>query len=581
MKYTDKQVQVPLCAVSTASSLLNKTGSWRFAEPQFIDRVSPCNQQCPAGEDITGYMYLAGQERFEEAWRLIMEENPFPATMGRVCFHTCEDRCNRKDHDEALAIHTVERFIGDYGLSQGLKVNIAGEIKDKKVAIAGAGPGGLSAAYHLRRMGYNVHVFDLNEKPGGLLRYGIPSYRLPKDVIDGEIGRLYDMGIEFKMETQVGKDISWDDLDRDFNAVFIAIGAYREQFLSLEGMEKDGIYKALEFLRNVNKGNKPISGGKIAVIGGGNSAIDCAMVSRRLGAEVTIVYRRSEAEMPAHGEEIEMAREDGVDFLFLSNPVEVYGNSKITGLKLEKMTLGEKDSSGRRRPVPTGEIFDVDFDGMILAVGESTDVEGLPSSIDHKEGVVSTDYMSQTNEPKYFAGGDIIDIPHTVTNAIGAGKRAAVGIDRFLQGIKDEGNELDGFRWGSEGNISIAGLNGVRLFPRKNPAYEVVDQKELNNFYFDHRPRIKISSMPSKDRLSNFNEVVKSQSKDNIVAEARRCFNCGSCTECGNCYTFCPDNAVKKDPAGYGFIIDLDYCKGCGICVNECPRGAMKMKYME
>jgi len=315
MKYTDKQVQVPLCAISTASSLLNKTGSWKFAEPQFIDRSSPCNQQCPAGEDITGYMYLAGQERFDEAWQLIMEENPFPATMGRVCFHTCEDTCNRKDHDEALAIHTVERFIGDYGLSNGLKVD-SKENKDKKVAVVGAGPGGLSAAYHLRKIGYRVHVFDLNEKPGGLLRYGIPSYRLPKHVIDGEIGRLYDMGIEFKMETQVGKDISWDDLDKQFDAVFMAIGAYKEQSLGIEGLEKGGVFKALEFLKDVNKGNKPVLGKKIAIIGGGNSAIDCAMVSRRLGAEVTIVYRRTEQEMPAHIEEIEMAKEEGVDFLF-------------------------------------------------------------------------------------------------------------------------------------------------------------------------------------------------------------------------------------------------------------------------
>jgi len=580
MKYTDKQVQVPLCAISTASSLLNKTGSWKFAEPQFIDRSSPCNQQCPAGEDITGYMYLAGQERFDEAWQLIMEENPFPATMGRVCFHTCEDTCNRKDHDEALAIHTVERFIGDYGLSSGLKVPIK-ENKDKKVAIVGAGPGGLSAAYHLRKIGYRVHVFDLNEKPGGLLRYGIPSYRLPKHVIDGEIARLYDMGIEFKMETQAGKDISWDDLDKQFDAVFMAIGAYKEQSLGIEGLEKGGVFKALEFLKDVNKGNKPVLGKKIAIIGGGNSAIDCAMVSRRLGAEVTIVYRRTEQEMPAHVEEIEMAKEEGVDFLFLSNPAEVYGNTNITGLKLEKMTLGEKDNSGRRRPVPTGETFDVDFDGMILAVGEATDDKDLPSFVKHTKGVVGTDFMGQTNKAKFFAGGDIIDIPHTVTNAIGAGKRAAIGIDRFLQGLKDDGNELERFRWGDEGNISIAGMCGVRLFPRKNPDYEVVDENDLNTFYFDHRPRIKTRSLSSKERVHNFDEIIQPQSKDSIVAEARRCFNCGSCTECGNCYTFCPDNAVKKDPDGYGFVVDLDYCKGCGICVNECPRGAMKMKYME
>ena len=238
MKYTEKQVSVPLCAVSTTSGLVNKTGSWKFAEPVFIDRVSPCNMKCPAGEDITGYMYLATQARFEEAWRLITEENPFPAIMGRICFHPCEGECNRKDHDEAVAIHMVERFIGDYGLSNKLKVSVSKPDKDSKIAVVGAGPAGLSAAFHVRKMGYPVTVYDSNERPGGLMRYGIPPSRLPKDILDGELERLYEMGIEFKMGVTVGKDMAWEELKSEYDALFFALGAYEEQALKINGLEK-------------------------------------------------------------------------------------------------------------------------------------------------------------------------------------------------------------------------------------------------------------------------------------------------------------------------------------------------------
>jgi len=581
MKYTEKKVSVPLCAVSTTPGLVNKTGSWKFAEPLFVDRISPCNQQCPAGEDITGYMYLASQGRFEEAWKLITEENPFPAIMGRVCFHTCEEQCNRKDHDQAVSIHTVERFIGDYGLSHGLKIDVTEPQKDKKIAVVGAGPGGLSAAFHVRKRGYHVTIFDRDQKPGGLMRYGIPAYRLPKDILDAEIGRLSEMGIEFKMGVTIGKDITWDALNTQFDAVFVALGAYEETGLRIEGLNKQGIFEALEFLREINLDKKSKAGKNMAVIGGGNSAIDCARVSRRLGAEVTIVYRRGEEEMPAHPEEIAMAKEEGVGFLFLATPTEVYGQERITGIKVEKMALGEVDDSGRRRPVPTGETFDIDCDGMIIAIGEGTRVDDLPPSVSHKKGVVETDQMGQTSESTLFAGGDIIDIPHTVTHAIGSGKRASIAIDRLLEEVKGEKKSLDQFRWGDKGNISVGRMKGTTLFLRRNPSLEVVDYKDMNPFYFDHRQGMKIDRIPIKERLKGFQEVIPSPSEQKAVSEARRCFMCGSCTECGNCHIFCPESAIKTDPGGYGYIPDMDYCKGCGICVNECPRGAMKMKFME
>jgi NADPH-dependent glutamate synthase beta subunit-like oxidoreductase len=551
MKYTDREVHAPLCCISTKSSLENKTGSWRFATPVFVERASPCNQRCPAGENIAGYMYLAGQGRFEDAWRLIMKENPFPAVMGRVCYHSCETKCNRAEHDEAVSINMVERFIGDYGLTHSIEIEPTHTEIDKRVAIVGAGPAGLTAAYHLRLRGYAVTVFDENELPGGLMRYAIPSYRLPKEILDSEIGRLSDMEIDFNMGVKIGGDLAWEKIDNGFEAVFVAIGAHKEADLEIPGLDKKGVFSALEFLREVNLGKWPGIGKKIAVIGGGNSAIDCARVSRRLGADVALVYRRSQEEMPAHPEEVAMAREEGVEFIFLASPKEIYGQKDVSGIELAKMRLGEADSSGRRRPEPTDDIFEVDCQTAILAIGESLRVEDLPPSVIPDGNLVMTDDFGGTNGSKFFAGGDIIDIPRTVTHAIGSGKRAAIAIDGFLTGMENH----------------------------RNSDVEVIEYSGLNPFYFDYRPRTEIYIVPADKRISDFQEIVAPPSEEETIYEARRCFNCGSCTECGNCYIFCPDCSIIKDPSGYKYIVDLDYCKGCGICVQECPRGAMKMEF--
>jgi NADPH-dependent glutamate synthase beta subunit-like oxidoreductase len=556
MKYINRKVQVPLCAVSTASSLANKTGSWKFSRPVFVDRISPCTNQCPVGEDVPGYMYLAGQERFEEAWRVIMKDNPFPAVMGRVCYHDCEERCNRAQHDEAVSVNMVERFIGDYALTHNLKIDLPGADSGRRVAIVGAGPAGLTAAYHLRIMGYKTTVFDSAELPGGMMRYGIPCYRLARDILDGEISRLYDMGIHFRMGIKVGEDISWEEIDRRFDAVFIAIGILKETDLGIAGIDKPGVFHALEFLREVNLSRRPEVGRRLAVIGGGNSALDCARVSRRLGADVTLIYRRGEAEMPAHPEEVKMAREEGIRFTFLASPKEIYGDGGIRGVRFEKMTLGETDASGRRRPVTTGEIFDFECQSVIFAIGESINIEDLPTFLRQHGNPVKTNPLGQTRVTKYFAGGDIIDIPHTVTHAIGSGKRAAMGIDRFLKGVK---------------NVKEQG----------NPGAEIVEYSNLNPYYFDLRQREKTHIIPVEKRIRGFNEVICSPSRKDVIYEARRCFNCGFCTGCGNCQLFCPDRSIKKNPDGNGYVVDMDYCKGCGICVQECPRGAMKMEVME
>jgi Pyruvate/2-oxoacid:ferredoxin oxidoreductase delta subunit len=285
--------------------------------------------------------------------------------------------------------------------------------------------------------------------------------------------------------------------------------------------------------------------------------------------------------MPAHPEEVEVAKEEGVQFLFLTAPKEVTGQEHIDGLTMEKMALGEEDSSGRRRPVPTGEFFEVQCDGMVTAVGEGTRADALPPALAHQGGVVEADGMGGTATAKFFAGGDIIDIPHTVTHAVGSGKRAAVAIDRFLKGEPHDEGSLDRFRWGEQGNVSIGRMQGTMPFPRRNQDSEVVGLKDMNTFYFDHRPRLRTHRIPVQERLQDFQEVIASPPQDEVVAEAQRCFICGSCTECGNCYIFCPECAIKADPGGYGYIADMEYCKGCGICINECPRGALKMEVME
>lgn len=580
MKYVDRRTQAPLCAFSTRSSLENKTGSWRFARPVFVDRVSPCNQQCPAGEDIAGILYLAGLERYEEAWRMIMRENPFPSVMGRVCYHTCERICNRGKHDEPLSIHIVERFLGDLALERGLGVEPPPEPDGKTVAVVGAGPAGLSAAYFLRRLGHDVVVFDSKDKPGGLMRYGIPAYRLPVDVLEGEIERLQKMGIRFEMRRNLGRDLDWDFLRTEHDAVFVGIGAHGSTNLNLEGEDLEGVFRALEFLEAVSNGYSPHVGADVAIIGGGNSAVDCARVSRRLGAEVSVLYRRTEAEMPAHPEEVAAAREEGVSFRFLSAPGKILGDGRVSGIRLSRMRLGEPDDSGRRRPEPTGETFELSCSSVITATGETTDKDLLEETIKPDNGDIALDEFGRTSLADVFAGGDLAPIPRTVTHAIGSGKRAAAAIDAFLR-TGDSFQITAPFRWGDKGNISFGGVNDPVLFNRRNPVPDVVEYEDLNSFYFDHRPAIQAKELQAKDRIRGFHEVAQGPAEEDALYEARRCFNCGVCTSCGNCYIFCPDLSIKADSGGFGYAVDLDYCKGCGICVKECPRGAMTISFEE
>jgi len=565
MKHTNREVQSTFCAISTTSSLENKTGSWRFAKPVFIDRLAPCNQQCPAGEDIASIMYLAGQGRFEDAWKLIMQANPFPAIMGRVCYHNCETKCNRSNLDNSIAINIVERFIGDYALEHNLKILPQIPDQNQHVAIIGAGPAGLTAAYDLRLKGYQVTVFDANDQPGGLMRYGIPPYRLPNQIIEGEISRLYDIGVLFKQRTYIKDKSDWDRLEHDFNSIFISIGASRMVDPDLKGNSLKRIYHSLSFLKEINQGKRPDIGDKTIIIGGGNSAIDCARVSRRLGAKVTLIYRRTITEMPAYMEEIEMAQTEGVEFIFLAAPEEFLGTDRVKKIKVMKMKQGQPDESGRLQSIPTEETFEINCTSVIISIGETVNTEDLPSFLAFENNSLKTDSNGSTSHAQYFAGGDLIQQPHTVTHAIASGKRAGLAIDQYL----------------SLSNNKHESSKTISFLHKKSPVNEVISYNQLNPFYFINKSRTNSHKISLNERINTFKEVFMSSSQKDVIEESQRCFVCGTCTECGNCYVFCPDFSIKKHPSGFGYHIDLDYCKGCGICVKECPRGAMQMEFAE
>ncbi len=579
MKYVERRVATPLCAVSAESSLGSRTGTWRFSRPIFSDRVSPCSNQCPAGEDVAGVMYLAAQGRFADAWRLITGENPFPAVMGRVCYRTCERRCNRAEHDEAVSIRAVERFLGDYALDKGFVIESLAREDGGRAAVVGAGPAGLSAAYHLRLMGHKVRVFDRMDEPGGLMRYGIPDYRLPKNVLRAEISRMERLGIELEMNTRIGRDKSWTGLRADYDAVFLATGAHREKEFPLGGVPGRGLFRALAFLEQANRGVRPELGDKAAVVGGGNSAIDCARVCRRLGAEVEVIYRRSQAEMPAHPEEVLLAAEEGVNFRFLCSPKQVLGHDRVTGLRLSIMKLGAPDPSGRPQPEETGESVDLACESVVLAVGEDPDPADMPEEAAGEGGAVSVDEFGRTGLPDLFAGGDLASMERSVTHAVGFGKRAAGAMDARIRGRESPDAAL--FRWGEGGNIVMGPPGAPAALPRRSPSAGVAGYSDLNPFYFDFRPATRQTRLPPEDRAGSFSQEVLGIWEEEAVYEARRCFICGSCTECGNCYIFCPDFSIKPDPSGYGYTVDLDYCKGCGICVQECPRAAMSLLFEE
>lgn len=538
--FTSEQ-EMPPMAVSLADMGHNRTGSWRYLRPVYSEKIAPCKNACPLGNDIPRILSLVSEGRYEDAWRLFRETSPLPGVCGRVCYHPCESFCNRKNLDEALSIASLERFVADacFDLEDQIPERPR---RSEKIAIVGSGPAGLTCAYFLARDGYAVTVFEAASQPGGMLRLGIPPYRLPREVLDREIALIARWGVEFRTNTKIGQDISLEKLWEQYDAVFIATGAHQSRALNIPGEEF--ALTGLEFLKAVNAGKTVNIGKRVLVIGGGNTAMDCARTALRLGAQPVIVYRRTREEMPAIAEEIEEAEHEGAQFEFLAAPVAIH---KLNG-KLEvqciRMKLGEPDASGRRRPVPIpGSDFVLRADAVLKAVGEEPDLSFLAERLETSEGIVLT--RSMLERAGVFLGGDAQTGPSTVAQAMRSGKEAAQAIQRFLRG------------------------------ERKPKAVKLEEALRVNFTYFTHAPRVPTPQLPVSERISNFAETKRAISTEQARAEAQRCFSCGVCNQCDNCWVFCPDAAIVRVNGSYE--VNYDFCKGCGVCAEECPRSVISL----
>jgi len=545
-------------------------------------KLPPCRAACPADVNVQGYIALLQQGKFKESVELIRKSMPFPAICGRVCFSPCQDACSRKNIDQPVGIRYLKQLAANIEREQGrIKPDPIPKTRSEKVAIVGAGPAGLSAAYELAKLGYPVTVFERMPEPGGMMRYGIPNYRLQKYVVANEIAYIQDLGVEIKTEVEFGKEIQLDTLRNDgYKAVFIAVGTQLSRKLRILGEDLEGVFHAVEFLRHVALGKTVDVGEKVAVIGGGNSAIDAARTSLRLGAkEVTVLYRRSQNEMPALPYEIEAAKEEGIKFRFLIAPRQIIGEGgRVKVIECLRMELGEPDVSGRRRPLPVqGSEHRYEVDMVIPAIGQLPETSCLPSILlDERIRTISVDPLTlETRIPGVFAGGDIVTGPASVIEAVGAGKRAAVSIDRYLNG-KD-------LRTGREEKIEET--TWVKDWKKitKKPERYTAPHVDLG--------RQKVSFEEADELLAKIKEVA--------MFEARRCLECGPCTECleseelcevdkavvdetlcsgcNICVIVCPFGAIKKDENGV-VKVDEHLCKGCGVCSASCPARAISMQ---
>jgi 2-oxoacid:acceptor oxidoreductase delta subunit (pyruvate/2-ketoisovalerate family) len=523
------------------SSLTNHTGTWRTSRPVYVNRLPPCNHACNAGENIQGWLYRAEAGDYRAAWEALTVDNPMPAIMGRICYHPCESSCNRGQLDVAVGIHAVERFLGDEAIRRGWKFEVP-QFRGKNVLVVGSGPSGLSAAYHLRRLGHRVTICDAQAAAGGMMRYAIPRYRLPRNVLDAEIARILDTGITLRLNTRIDDPVA-EMKAGGYDAVYLAVGAQIAQRAYIPAGDTKRILDALELLRSM-EGSEPVRlGRRVLIYGGGNTALDAARTAKRLGAsEAIVVYRRTRERMPAHDFEVREAEEEGIQFRWLST-IKKEENATFT---VEKMQLDDKGF-----PQPTGEFESIDADALVLALGQNVDQEFL-SHIDGlqvEKGSAVVDAHMMTGAPGVFAGGDMVPSERSATASIGHGKKAARNIDAWLR--------------------------GTVYSPQEQPELATFDR--LNTGYYSDAPKTVQPVLDQARRQSTFNEVVGGLDADNALFEARRCLSCGNCFDCNNCYGMCPDNAVIKPANGEGFRINYEYCKGCGLCAAECPCGAIDM----
>jgi NADPH-dependent glutamate synthase beta subunit-like oxidoreductase len=518
-------------------------GPVRTQRPIYVDLLPPCNHACPAGENIQGWLAHVKDGEDERAWRLLVSDNPFAAIHGRVCYHPCETSCNRASLDSAVSIHAVERYLGDLARERGWLFEPPALRSGKRVLVIGAGPSGLSAACHLARLGHDVEIRDAGEEPGGMMRYGIPAYRLPRDVLDAEVARVAALGVRFTANHTV-TDLEAERREGNFDAVFVAVGAHLSKRVDIPAMDAGPMVDAVEYLRGVASGERPAIGRRVAIYGGGNTAMDAARTARRLGAEeALIVYRRTRAQMPAHEQEAEDAEREGVRMNWLRTITAFEGEQ----LQVEVMEL---DETGW--PQPTGQFETLEADAVILALGQVTDTDFMRSVSGvefERDGTVRVSSSLMTGAPGVFAGGDMVPAERTVTVGVGHGKRAAREIDAWLRGTSYDR-------------------------PEKHPlaAFE-----KLNLWYFGDHPGAAQPELEPTERVADFMEVVGSLPAQEASYEAHRCLSCGNCIECDGCLGACPEDAVIKLGPGYRYRYDYDRCTGCRACYEQCPVHSIDM----
>ena len=567
---------------SSASTRLNKTGSWRYVQPRYDEKTSPCGAACPAGEDIARIEMLVSRKSIQDAWETILEENPFPAVCGRVCFHNCEGACNRAQMDGPVAIHHLERFIGDAAIrsEQAPRIEILPD-NGKRVAIAGSGPAGLGAAYFLRRLGFDCEVFEAQSEPGGILRWGIPTYRLPRNVLHEEIQRIQKMGVTINSRTPVTPEML-QTFKTEYDAVFIGCGYGRAIDLPIEGALK--AVNGLEFLYNIRARQKmPLNAKQTAaVIGGGNTAVDVARTLIRLGIDTIIVYRRRQEDMPAFQPELQMALEEGVKLKTLLAPIAIKEVGKDPAdrqspcvVTLQKMKVSETEIEGRARVIPDGDRTEtLRVDHIFSAIGAGPEAPWHRAPGDETAHLKLSHCELVNDDIPIAYGGDLTNRVKSVADAIASGKQAAMALDTvFRSGWDHVAGAIAGCQIGPGATVSMAMYLGRK---RRDRSPHIVSYSEINTHYFKSAARVVAPVLPPADRTGSFQPVKSTLTEEAAREEARRCFNCGICNACDYCRLYCPEmSVVVEDEHRH---INLDYCKGCGLCVAECPRNAMALR---
>jgi NADPH-dependent glutamate synthase beta subunit-like oxidoreductase len=556
-------LQVPFAGITPAPSQQNgqdlfPTGNWRAIRPVYRDKMPPCNNACGTNEKIQGYLDLVKRGKYLDAYALIKEDMPFPSVTGRVCYHPCEQACNRGQYDEAISIRAVERFLGDLGQALPRDVVKAGPPNGKKVAVVGSGPAGHSAAYQLARLGYAVTMLERSPKAGGLNRGGIPDWVLPQRVLDREIERLVELGITIKTNTEVGKDVSWDDLRRDYEAVVLAVGLIDPNSARAEGEDKQGVLFGLPFLRDIGMGTSTVKlGPRVAVIGGGNTAIDCAREALRQGAvEVTMItVEANTKEMPAVPEDLHDMLEEGVELMHGLAMTAVLGNGTVEALQLHAARFSGAINASPIAIDRDGPSTTFAVDNVIIAVGQHASLAWLPDEFKTERGTIKVDRFGRLGSTMFFAAGDVVQIgsgqPLMVVNAVGDGKRVAFHLDKVVR--------------------------GEALQERLVASDVITDLNRMNMTYFPHFPRVQQAMLQPASRKRTQEEVIQAYTEEMAMAEASRCFSCGTCNACDNCYLVCPEPCiVRLDRSNGLYKILVDYCKGCRVCIEECPTGCLE-----